>query len=155
MLRRRLATALLCALALGITPFDAGAQTTPQSLLEEIYRPYLTQDFKGQSYTQVNRFFAPDLARAIERDVRDAQRRMEVPALDGDPFIDAQDFEIAAFNIAVRDVAAGKAGATVAFKNFGEDKRVELDLVKLKVGWRVADVKFDDGRTLRGLYRKK
>lgn len=151
MLRRRLATALFCALPLGITSFDAGAQTSPQAFLEDIYRPYLTQDFKGQSYTQVNRFFAPDLARAIERDVRDAQRRMEVPALDGDPFIDAQDWEISKLSISAK-VDGTKATAFVGFENLGKPVQLTVDLVQTPVGWRIADIEAPSG-SLRKLYK--
>lgn len=146
MLKRRAAAALFCAL-----PFDAGAQTTPQAFLEAIYQPYLAHDFKGQSYTQVNRFFAPDLARAIERDVRDAQRRMEVPALDGDPFIDAQDWDISKLSISAK-VDGTKATALVGFENQGKPVQLTLDLVQTPVGWRIADIEAPSG-SLRKLYK--
>lgn len=146
MLRRRAATALLCALPLGVT-----AQTSPQAFLEAIYQPYLAHDFKGQSYTQVNRFFAPDLARAIEHDVRDAQRRMEVPALDGDPFIDAQDWDISKLSISAQ-VDGTKAIALVGFENQGKPVRLTLDLIQTPVGWRIADIAAPSG-SLRALYK--
>ena len=93
-LRRRLVLA-----ALGVLPAHAWAQgttqgaaqgaaqatpkdtMTPESFLRGIYTPYPNQDFKGQPYWQVDRFFAPDLARAIEADMREAKRRGEVPSL--------------------------------------------------------------------------
>jgi hypothetical protein len=145
-LSRRAAAALLCAL-----PFDAAAQATPQAFLEEIYKPYLAHDFKGQSYTQVNRFFAPDLARAIERDVREAQRRMEVPALDGDPFIDAQDWDITKLSISAK-VEGTKATAFVGFENLGKPVRLTVDLIQTPVGWRIADIEAPSG-SLRALYK--
>ena len=151
MLRRRATAALLCALPAGFLPFGAGAQTTPQAFLEAIYQPYLAHDFKGQSYTQVNRFFAPDLARAIERDVRDAQRRMEVPALDGDPFIDAQDWEISKLSISAK-VDGAKATALVGFENLGKPVSLTLDLIQTPVGWRIANIEAPSG-SLRALYK--
>jgi hypothetical protein len=150
-LRRRAAAALFCALPAGFLPFGAGAQTTPQAFLEAIYRPYLAHDFKGQSYTQVNRFFAPDLARAIEHDVRDAQRRMEVPALDGDPFIDAQDWEISKLSISAK-VDGTKATALVGFENLGKPVSLTLDLIQTPVGWRIANIEAPSG-SLRALYK--
>jgi len=43
------------------------------------------------------------------KDQNEAAKRSEVGALDGDPFIDAQDWEIKDFDIAVADTAPGKA----------------------------------------------
>ena len=74
--------------ALGALPAQAWAQApsqgpketlTPEAFLRGIYTPYPNHDFKGQPFWQVDRFFAPDLARAIEADMREAKRRGEVP----------------------------------------------------------------------------
>ena len=146
MLRRQLAAALLCVLPLGAT-----AQTTPQAFLESIYQPYLSQDFKGQSYTHVDRFFAPDLARAIDHDMREAARLKEVPTLDGDPFLDAQDWEISKLSISAK-VDGAKATAVVGFENLGKPVRLSVDLIQTPVGWRIADISAPSG-SLRALYK--
>lgn len=146
MLRRRVAVALLCT-----APFGAAAQMTPQTFLEGIYRPYLAQDFKGQSYAQVDRFFAPDLARAINLDMREAARRKEVPALDGDPFIDAQDWDISKLSISAT-IDGTKATALVGFENLGKPVRLTVDLIQTPVGWRIADINAPSG-SLRALYK--
>ena len=155
--RRTIVLAMLSGTTVAICGAQA-ADASAQAFVEAIYATYKGKDAKGAPLDKdatIRRYFEPALARLMIRDAAAAKKRGEVPSLDGDPFIDAQDFEIESFNIAVRDVAANKASATVTFKNLGEDKRVELDLVKLKAGWRIADIKFADGRTLRGLYRKK
>ena len=72
-----------------------------------------------------------------------------------DPFIAAQDWDISAVNVAVRDTGAGKASATVSFKNLGKPTTVVLALVKLKNGWRIADINWGSNQTLRGLFSKK
>ena len=85
----------------GVDSRVAAAQTTgtrdstptPEAFLRGIYTPYPNHDFKGQPFWQVDRFFTPELARAIEADMREAKRRGEVPRLDGDPFVDAQDWD--------------------------------------------------------------
>jgi hypothetical protein len=74
-----------------------------------------------------------------------------VGKLDADPFIDAQDFDIEGVDVALRDVAADKAIATVSFKNLGKRQTVVLDLVKLKQDWRIANITWDRKATLRGL----
>ena len=57
-----------------------------------------------------------------------------------DPFIDAQDWDISAVDIAVRDTGAEKVSAKVSFKNLGKPTTVVLDLVKLRGEWRIADI---------------
>jgi len=54
-------------------------------------------------------------------------------------FIDAQDWEISDFDIAVDDSAPGKATATVKFTNF-KPVTVQFDLIKVKNEWRIADI---------------
>lgn len=145
--RRFLLVGLLLA-----APFGAVAQEkTPRAFIEEIYRPYQTKGFKGQRYWESSRFFAPDLAAAIERDAAQAKQRKEVPVLDGDPFVDAQDWEISDLLIATSD-GGGKAQAVVTFKNLGEPKAIALLLVRTPQGWRIADIVSANG-SLRALYK--
>ncbi|MBY0321033.1 MAG: YbjP/YqhG family protein [Reyranella sp.] len=153
--------------ALGALPTSAWAQAQPQSppqpsapketvtpeaFLRGIYTPYPNQDFKGQPFWQVDRFFAPDLARAIEADMREAKRRGEVPKLDGDPFVDAQDWDIDKLAISVK-ADGPKATGLVSFENQGKPTEITLDLVRTGMGWRITDIKSPSGK-LSELYTK-
>lgn len=152
--RRRSILAVLC-----LAPVPAWAQgrppketLTPESFLRGIYSPYPNLDFKGQPFWQVDRFFAPDLARVIEADMREAKRRGEAPRLDGDPFIDAQDWDVA--NIAIAVEADGpRAIGRVSFDNQGKRTEITLDLVRTGIGWRITDIKAPSG-TLSDLFKK-
>ena len=144
---RRLAIAGLC-----FVPFGThGQTTTPEAFLHSIYDPYLKGDFKGQPYWQVSRFFVPELARAIEADMREAKRRGEVPKLDGDPFLDAQDWEVKDLAITVKPDGQ-KATGQVSFDNLGKRTEVTLELAQTQAGWRIADIKAPSG-SLRALYK--
>lgn len=133
-------------------PFGAAAQEkTPRAFIEDIYRPYQTKGFKGQPYWEPASFFAPDLAAAIVRDMAQATQQKDVPTLDGDPFVDAQDWEISDLLIAT-SVGDGKAQAAVTFKNLGESKALALLLVRTPQGWRIADIVSASG-SLRALYK--
>ena len=151
--------------ALGALPAQAWAQgqgqaqseppkdtVTPEAFLRGIYTPYPNQDFKGQPFWQVDRFFAPDLARVIEADMREAKRRGEVPRLDGDPFVDAQDWDIAKLAITV-NTEGPKTVGLVSFENQGKPTEIKLDLVRTGMGWRIIDIKWPSG-TLSELYKK-
>jgi hypothetical protein len=124
---------------------------TAEAFLRSIYDPYLRADFKGQPYRQASRFFVPELVKAMDDDMREAKRRDEVPKLDGDPFLDAQDWEIKNLAIAV-ETSGPKAIGRVSFDNFGKRTEITLDLVQLPAGWRIADIKAPSG-TLSALYK--
>lgn len=134
------------------------ADASALAFVTGIYDAYRGKDAHGvpiDNERAVRRYFEPSLAALIRKDQKDAARRNEPPKLDGDPFVDAQDWEIAAFDIAVSDTAPGKATATVKFVNAGEPKTILLDLIKIKNDWRIADITWRrDGKpaTLRALF---
>src|SRR5689334_3830937 len=116
----------------------AGAgQATPDNasalaFISAIYKTYTTGNKAGvriDSGAKLRRYFEPVLAAAMDKDQQAAAKRHEVGELDGDPFIDAQDFEIKHFEVGIKDTAPDKVTATVTFDNFGERQAIVLDLV--------------------------
>ena len=154
--RRHLLLAVACA---ALAAPSLAADQSARDFVTAIYDAYKGKDSKGiilDNARTIRRYFEPTLAASIIKDQNAAAKRGEVGALDGDPFIDAQDWEIAAFDIAVEERAPGKASATVKFTNSGTPKTVVLDLVKLKNGWRIGEITWqrkDKNGTLRGLFR--
>jgi len=151
---------LACFGAVPLEPTAAeAADASALAFVTDIYAAYQGKDAKGRPLDDeraIRRYFAPSLAALMVKDQEIAARRGEVGLLDFDPFIDAQDWEISAFDIAVEDGAPGKATATVKFSNFDKPKTVRLDLVKLKNEWRIADITWlRDGKpeSLRKIYR--
>lgn len=143
--------------ALAPIPAEA-ADATALAFVTDIYAAYKGKDAKGHPLDDeraIRRYFEPSLAALMVKDQKIAAKRGEVGLLDFDPFIDAQDWEISTFDIAVDDGAPGKATATVKFSNFDKPNTVRLDLVKLKTEWRIADITWlRDGKadTLRKIY---
>jgi uncharacterized protein DUF3828 len=158
MIARRI---FLVALGIGIALAPIGAiaaDPSATSFVEAIYAPYQVKDGKGNpldSDAAVKRYFEPRVAALIIRDRNKAAKRGDVSTLDMDPFIDAQDWDISAVDVAVRDTGAEKAVATVSFKNLGKPTTVVLDLVKLRDGWRIADINWGRKQTLRALFIKR
>lgn len=145
---RRVIVAALCT-----WPFAAIAQIqSPEAFVRAIYEPYLKSDFPGQPYAQAERFFAPQLARAMEADRRDAKNRNEVPRLNGDPFLDAQAWDIRDLVIVVKPDGENAKG-DVTFVNSGKPTRIALDLVQTPAGWRLADIRAPSG-SLSALYSR-
>lgn len=137
----------------------AAADPSAHDFVAAIYDSYVGKDRNGlalDSDAKVRRYFEPSLAALILKDRREAKRRDEVGTLDFDPFVDAQDWDIAAFDIAVNDAGPGKANATVKFANSGSDSTVVLDLVKIKDAWKISNITWtphEKPNTLRGLYK--
>lgn len=143
------------ALALLVVPIAAGAQSsTALDFLKSIYEPYKQAGFKGQPYWEAERFFTTELAQAINRDFQEAKKRREVPALDGDPFVDAQDWSIAAIGYAVSTGGADShAAAVVTFSNSGQFRQLAVFLIQTPQGWRIDDIVGRGGSSLRALYK--
>jgi hypothetical protein len=134
------------------------ADPSAKAFVDSIYNAYKGKDAKGISLSNaaaVRRYFEPKLAAMILQDQKDAARHGEVGALDGDPFVNAQDWEIKSFDVAMHDESAGKAGATVSFRNLDVKTTVELDLVRTGAGWRITEITWDGDKTLRGLFGKQ
>jgi hypothetical protein len=134
------------------------ADGSARDFLAGIYGAYRGKNAKGRPLADertIRRYFEPSLAAMVVKDRKDAARRKEVGTLDFDPFVDAQDWDIAAFDIAVGDEASGKANATVKFVNAGTPNTVVLDLVRTAGGWRISDITWqreDKSETLRALF---
>jgi Protein of unknown function (DUF3828) len=157
-----LAAALFCAglPALAPTTRAAAADAAALAFVTDIYAAYKGKDAKGHPLDDeraIRRVFEASLAAAMAKDQKAAAKRGEVGLLDFDPFIDAQDWDIANFDIAIDDIAPGKASATVKFTNLDKPVTVRLELIKAKNDWRIADIVWvRDGKTdnLRKIYNR-
>jgi hypothetical protein len=149
------ASVLTAACAAAGTAF---ADAAAKAFLEKIYAAYKGKNSKGiplDTDAAVRLYFEPKLAALMIKDMKDAQKRGEPPELDADPFVAGQDWEIGAVVIEVHDLAPDKASATAKFRNAGTATTVTYDLVKLAGAWRIAEITWEGGDTLRGIYLKK
>lgn len=156
-LRTLLSGALIAALCVVVSIAAAAPAASPQAFVEAIYRTYVGKATRGIELTKeavIRRHFAPPLADAIVKDRAEADKRGEVPMLDGDPFVDAQDFDIARLRVSTKTVGTEAATATVSFTNLKKPKTMTLDLVKVGGAWRIADIKGPSG-SLRDLMKVK
>jgi len=79
----------------------------------------------------------------------------EAAALDFDPLYDAQDTDIKKFSL--RKSKSGKDAAEViaSFENMGSKTEITYSLVLTRMGWRISNIKYADGRNLVGLLSGK
>jgi len=156
MLSRR-ETVLIAAWS-ALTRRVAAADASARAFVAAIYDAYVGKNGDGialDSEQKVQHYFEPSLAAMILRDQKEAARHQEVGNLDFDPFVDAQDWDIAAFNVVMNDKGPDRASATVQFNNFGKSQTVVLELVKIKSEWKISDISWtprENPNTLRALY---
>ncbi len=143
-------------------PIAAAQQpATAQAFLEGIYRPYLRKGYEGPPAAKYGEIFVPDLAQAIDRDFKQAERKGEVPTLSGDAFLDADGPDPIANLVVTATVNGSKATGAVGFviqsPAHGVDRRqLTIDLVQTPAGWRIHDIasKRDfPNETLRGIFK--
>ena len=127
---------LTAGLLLGLTGL-ATAQTfdTPQALLEAFYAPY----FSGEFTEDESPFFSDELEALYAADA-EATPEGEIGALDFDPFVDGQDFELTDFEVGAPGIAGEYASADVTFSNMGRPTTLSYELVKEDGSWQIDDV---------------
>jgi hypothetical protein len=129
--------------------------SSPQAFLEGVFKPYLAADYKGQAYWEADRFFAPDLAAAMEHDRQAAEKSGKQARLKADPFVNPvempKDWQIS--NLVVVAMAGANGGATgqVMFVNQNKPSHLTVLLVNSPAGWRIAEIR-GSGPSLRALY---
>jgi len=127
---------------------------TPEELVAELYQAH-----KGKSdplqYPQseklLGHYFFDPLLKLYLNDQR--QSKGEVGKIDFDPLYNAQDFQITKFNIVRLNNKGGDVLVAARFKNLGMDQEIVFEMRKIKTGWRIADIKYKDGRTLMNILK--
>jgi hypothetical protein len=130
------------------------ASDDPQAFVAAIYERYANggDGMVLDDAQTIRALFEPRLAELIIADGEEAAAAGDVPRMDGDMFIDAQDWDITDLTVAVEAVTPDRAEGHVAFANFGAPKRVDLQLVRGEDGgWRIRDILWAES-SLRGLY---
>ncbi len=124
----------------------------PNALVADLYRQHNLKRspfFQTRSRARVDHYFTKRLADLIWKDARSSKG--EVGALDGDPLYNAQDMKITRFSIGSPKYSNGKAEVSVSFENIGKKTEILFRLVKVGNGWKIDDIKYDDGTTLIGI----
>ncbi|HEV8367285.1 MAG TPA: DUF3828 domain-containing protein [Pyrinomonadaceae bacterium] len=155
---KSIAILLVCFWAAGLLTVGgqsrAKAFKSPEALVADLYRAKGKRSpfFQTRSRALVYKYFEKDLVDLIWHDA--VKSKGEVGVIDGDPLYDAQDMEIKNFFINKPRYEAGQALVDVTFENFGQKKTVTFALVKGASGWRIHDIVYGEGRTLRSEFKE-
>lgn len=115
-----------------------------------IHEPQLGGGLFFEPRETLERFLVPELAERVLADRAHSEATGEIGALDFAPLWDSQD--PAASQLAIRPGAAADT-VTVEFVHPGHSERTTLTyrLVQTPEGWRIADIEYAEGRSLRAV----
>jgi hypothetical protein len=145
---------LFLAASSSVTVYGQAASSirlSPNALVADLYRAHDAKHspfFQTRSRALIYKYFEKRLADMIWKDAVTAKG--EVGALDGDPLYDAQDTEIKKFAIGKPRYENGQAKVSVTFENFGKPRAFVFTLVNGRTGWKINDIEYGEGRSLRG-----
>jgi hypothetical protein len=127
---------------------------TPTKVVTDLYNAHKEKADPLQypaSKKLLGAYFEKGLLSLLLKD--QSESKGEVGKLDFDPLYNAQDFEIKDFSVVL--VAQQKDSAEVAasFKNMGPSEKIVFLLSNTAQGWRITDIKYSDGRTLKGILK--
>ena len=125
---------------------------TPEQAVAALYKQHKKQSpfFQHKSRALVDRYFDKELADLIWNIHNPPD---EVGPIDGDPLYNAQDMNIRNFVIHRAKVIGDTATVLVTFTNFGKKQEVKFLLASRQGGWKITNIKYDDGTDLMGIIK--
>jgi hypothetical protein len=150
---------VIIVMVLGLGYFPAAGQRSklivklrPEQAVAALYKQHQKQSpfFQHQQRSLVDRYFDKEVADLIWNIHNPPD---EVGPLDGDPLYNAQDMEIKNFVVHPAKVTGASATVLVTFTNFGKKQEVKFLLASRPSGWKITNIKYDDGTDLIGIIK--
>jgi len=125
-------------------------ESSPEDFLRSVYRfdqPWTEQpDWFGDEQT-LSKYFDKELTALFMKDAECQKREQGVCNLEFDPIYEAQDFEKTT-NLRIAAVAGQADLFNVTFTNLGT-RTLVYKLTKTPDGWRISDIKYAEGPSLK------
>jgi hypothetical protein len=126
---------------------------SPKDLVAQLYQAHRSKHDPLDETALLGHYFDAALLKLYLKDRREAKD--EVGRLDGDPLYNAQDFEIKGFSISAPQTDGGEMRVTVNFKTFGKPTKVVFVLSRTANGWKISDIRYEDGSSLKKILEGK
>jgi len=131
----------------------SAADLSAKDFVTQFYQAHRSKHDPLDETQLLGRYFDSALLNLYLKDQREAKG--EVGRLDGDPLYNAQDIQITDFSVSAPEIAGGETRVTVHFKNIGKPARVIYVLSQTPDGWRIRDIRYDDGSSLKKILQGK
>ena len=132
---------------------SSAGDLSPKDLVAQLYQAHRSKHDPLDETALLGRYFDPALLQLYLKDKREAKG--EVGRLDGDPLYNAQDMEIKDFSVSAPEMAGGEARVRVNFKNLDKPTRLVYMLSRTANGWKISDIRYDDGSSLKKILEGK
>jgi hypothetical protein len=137
----------LTLLALTAATLACAGELSPKDVVAQLYKAYGTEQSSAKESRLFSRYFDDELLKLYLKDKREAKG--EVGRLEGVPLYNAQETQITDFSISEPKLSGKEAVVDVHFKNIGKSERIECVLHQTAKGWRISDMRYDDGYSLK------
>jgi hypothetical protein len=143
---------LLCGLLLSWLCGTGAAEDHATAMVKRFYERHLRGDmsFTLKGLQAKAEWLTPSFYAILDRQAASPASPDEVPLIDGDPFTDTQEYPTS-FSIVGEHTAAHQTIVTVALTLPQETRRIDLVLVRSPEGWKIDDIRYADGTSLRAL----
>ena len=128
-------------------------ELSPKDLVAQLYQAHRSKHDPLDETQLLSRYFDAELLKLYLKDKREAKG--EVGRLDGDPLYNAQEIQITDFSISAPKTTGGETRVMVRFKNIGKSTRVEYVLGRTPDRWKISDIRYDDGSSLKKILQGK
>ena len=132
---------------------SSAADLSAKDLVAQLYQAHHSKHDPLDETQLLGRYFDAALLKLYLKDKREAKG--EVGRLEGDPLYNAQDIEIKHFSVSTPETVGNETRVTVRFKNIGKPARVIYVLSRTADGWRINDIRYDDGSSLKKILQGK
>ncbi len=125
----------------------------------EIVRALFADHFKHEmGFTKVSvahkaKWLTPEFLKLLNAELDKPGNPDEVPNIDGDPFTNSQEYP-RRFLVGIAEIRGELTRIPVTFTGNGRRKTVAVKLRNTSEGWRVDDLVYEDGKTLRSMLGK-
>jgi Protein of unknown function (DUF3828) len=141
-------------------PAVLSAQHPSLEAARKLVQDFYTAHFKGEmgfseaTLQPKRECLSPELFKALLAKAREPSSPDVVPDIDGDPFTDSQEYPDA-FKVGKLQTGGGGARVSVGFtwNNGNPPRSLTVVLKYLQEGWRIDDLRYPRGGTLRELAR--
>lgn len=131
----------------------SAAELLAHDLVAQLYQAHRSKHDPLNETQLLGRYFDAALLKLYLNDKREAKG--EVGRLEGDPLYNAQDIEVKNFSVSAPETTAGETRVTVRFTNIGKPTSVIYVLTRTADGWRISDIRYDDGSSLKEILQSK
>lgn len=123
-----------------------------RSLVEACWRDHLRRPlgFTRTSVAGKRKWLTPGLAELLHRELNRPQDPGEAPYINGDPFLDSQE-PVTSLEVGEARMVGDRIEVPLALAGEGFTRQLRVRLRRLGPGWRIDDLHYEDGQTLRDL----